>query len=131
MAIGVWASFRANRTANGTAAQRGLTAYHFISRRSMAVLALLGLFLALGGYNPVYSVLVKLAPGFNLFRVPARWLVVYALGAAMLAGIGFANVSRWVRSRARFGLAALVIVERPAGHKQFGYDKDCQPESGS
>jgi hypothetical protein len=51
-------------------------------------LALLGVFLAFGAYNPVYYVLYKLVPGFALFRVPARWLVLYSFGAAILAGIG-------------------------------------------
>lgn len=61
------------------------------SRRAVlagAGLALAGLFLAFGGYNPFYYVLYRLVPGFNLFRAPARWLVLYALGAALLAGAG-------------------------------------------
>jgi hypothetical protein len=56
--------------------------------------------LALGGYNPIYSLLVKFVPGFNLFRVPARWLVLYAFGAAMLAGIGF----DWLCSRLKLDI---------------------------
>ncbi len=51
-------------------------------------LALVGLFLAFGVYNPVYYLLYKIVPGFDLFRVPARWLLLYSLGAAILAGIG-------------------------------------------
>lgn len=51
------------------------------------VIALVGLFFALGLYNPVYWSLAGL-PGFNLFRVPARWLALFALAAAMLAGMG-------------------------------------------
>lgn len=124
-AIGVWASFRANRTAS----RPGQTTDDVVSRRGMAVLAFLGLFLALGGYNPVYSVLVKLAPGFNLFRVPARWLVLYALGAAMLAGAGLAQVSRWIRSQARFGLAALVIVELFVASRPLDYHHPTAPDA--
>ena len=48
------------------------------------VLAGLGVFLALGGWNPVYWLLGRL-PGFNLFRVPARWLALWALGGSVLA----------------------------------------------
>ncbi len=51
------------------------------------ILALAGVVLALGLYTPVYWVLAEL-PGFNLFRVPARWLAFVALGGAMLAGLG-------------------------------------------
>ena len=52
------------------------------------VWSLSGLFLALGVFNPLYWLLARL-PGFNLFRVPARWLSLYALGAALLAGVGW------------------------------------------
>jgi hypothetical protein len=55
--------------------------------RPVVLLAALGLFLALGQFNPLYHVLARL-PGFNLFRVPARWLALYGLAVAMLAGQG-------------------------------------------
>ena len=63
-------------------------------------LVLLGLLLALGIFNPLNWLLARL-PGFDLFRVPARWLVVYALGVALLAGLGWQMVlDRWlVRQR--------------------------------
>ncbi len=47
-----------------------------------------GYWLALGAYNPFYWILARL-PGFNLFRAPARWMVLYALGVSLLAGIGW------------------------------------------
>lgn len=46
-----------------------------------------GFALALGEFNPLNWTLATL-PGFNLFRVPARWLVFVALGGAVLAGMG-------------------------------------------
>lgn len=59
-------------------------------------LVLLGLLLALGIFNPLNWLLVRL-PGFNLFRVPARWLAVYALGVSLLAGLGWQMVlDRWL-----------------------------------
>ncbi|MBN1889751.1 MAG: YfhO family protein [Thermoflexales bacterium] len=66
------------------------------SRRllALAVLAGLGLFFALGAYNPVYLLLVRFAPGFGLFRVPARWLACYAFGMASLAGAGLDWLAR-------------------------------------
>ncbi|GAB4478613.1 MAG: hypothetical protein Kow00124_23240 [Anaerolineae bacterium] len=54
----------------------------------LVILAGLGLFFALGAYDPVYWGLVRFVPGFDLFRVPARWLVLWAFGAALLAGAG-------------------------------------------
>ncbi len=56
-------------------------------RATWLIVALVGLALAFGLYNPLYWLLATL-PGFNLFRVPARWLALFALGTAMLAGLG-------------------------------------------
>lgn len=52
-----------------------------------------GLFLGIGGFNPVYYALYLIIPGFNLFRVPARWMLFYAFGIAVLAGIGMNQIS--------------------------------------
>ncbi|HLB50517.1 MAG TPA: YfhO family protein [Anaerolineales bacterium] len=57
------------------------------------LLSALGLFFAIGGYNPVYLLLAKFVPGFNFFRVPARWLVLWALGSALLAGHGLQRIT--------------------------------------
>ena len=51
-------------------------------------LMLFALFLALGRFNPLYPDLLKLVPGLNLFRVPARWLYLYTFAASLGAGIG-------------------------------------------
>lgn len=66
---------------------------------TFSVLGGIGLFFAFGLYNPVYWALAGL-PGFNLFRVPARWLALFALAAALLAGQGMdalraARPGRW------------------------------------
>ncbi len=58
-----------------------------VGRLTLVALAGIGLFFAFGLYNPVYWALAGL-PGFNLFRVPARWLALFALGTAALAGWG-------------------------------------------
>ncbi len=50
------------------------------------------LFLALGAYNPINWLFAQL-PGFNLFRVPARWLVVYTFSMALLSGVGWQILS--------------------------------------
>ncbi len=47
-----------------------------------------GLLLALGGYTPFYRLVIQHLPGFALFRIPARWLMVVNLSLAMLAGFG-------------------------------------------
>jgi hypothetical protein len=53
-----------------------------------------GLLLAFGGYNPLFWLLWRVVPGFDLFRAPARWLLLYALGMAVLAGMGTENGGR-------------------------------------
>lgn len=57
------------------------------------VLSALGLSLALGVYNPLYFVLYRLVPGFDLFRAPARWLYLYVLGMSILAGLGIEQLA--------------------------------------
>jgi hypothetical protein len=61
-------------------------------RRSAAwcgiAMVVVGLVLALGNMNPLAPALYTLIPGLNLFRVPARWLLVYSFGAASLAALG-------------------------------------------
>lgn len=59
--------------------------------RAALLLVIVGLLLALGLFNPLNWLLARL-PAFNLFRVPARWLVLYALGVALLAGYGWQQV---------------------------------------
>ncbi len=54
----------------------------------LLVLAATGVVLALGAYNPLYYLLWRFVPGFDLFRGPARWMALFALAAAVLAGIG-------------------------------------------
>ena len=69
---------------------------HSISRRqkwTWLLLAGVGLALALGRYNPLYLLLAEL-PGFNFFRVPARFLALFSLAMALLAGIGIEALYR-------------------------------------
>ena len=55
---------------------------------ALGLVAALGLLFSLGAANPFYILLVKVIPGFALFRAPARWLVLYAFAAAVLSGVG-------------------------------------------
>ncbi|MEL6149652.1 MAG: YfhO family protein, partial [Chloroflexota bacterium] len=60
----------------------------FPQRRVWLTILLVALFLAVGRANPVNFWIVEFVPGFDLFRVPARWLALYGLSAAVLAGMG-------------------------------------------
>jgi hypothetical protein len=83
------------------------------------ILVVIGLLLALGVFNPMNWLLARL-PGFNLFRVPARWLVLYSFGISLLAGLGWQiALDRWlvftrswnhVPQRAR---ARLWVIDKP------------------
>lgn len=60
-------------------------------RRSVApalALTAAGFVLALGIATPLFGLLYQLAPGFNLFRAQARWLILLAAGVSMLVGLG-------------------------------------------
>jgi len=54
-----------------------------------SLLAIISVFLALGKYFPPYWLLYKAAPGFDLFRVPARFIFLVTFAASILAGFGF------------------------------------------
>ena len=76
------------------------------------LLAAAGMALALGRYNPLYLLLGEL-PGFNLFRVPARFLALLSLALALLAGIGIESLGRGGAlgpSRKRQALAVAGII---------------------
>ncbi|MCO6450072.1 MAG: YfhO family protein [Caldilineales bacterium] len=90
-----------------------------------ALLVVLGILLSLGGYNPLNYVLFRIIPGWDLFRVPARWLEMTMLGIAILAGLGVENLLQgWGISRPRnrllFGimLAGVVVALILAGLSQ-------------
>jgi hypothetical protein len=77
----------------GLAALGAWRGWRQASTRFFILLAGLGLFLALGRLNPVYYVLYKVVPGFAMFRVPARWMLFYAFGMSLLAGMGMEQIS--------------------------------------
>lgn len=78
-------------------------------RRLWLALAIIGFALALGRYNPVYLLLAEL-PGFNLFRVPARFLALFSLALALLAGMGTQALSQPLRRPRPLVLIALAIA---------------------
>ena len=55
----------------------------------LLALAIISLLLALGGYFPLYQVLYNIVPGFNVFRGPARFRLLFIFSTAILAGYGF------------------------------------------
>ncbi len=58
--------------------------------------------LSLGAYLPGYAIV----PPFRLFRFPANWLLVTAIGCAWLAGAG---ICRFTNPRRKWAVAALML----------------------
>ncbi|MEZ4683892.1 MAG: YfhO family protein [Caldilineaceae bacterium] len=86
--------------------------------------SILGLFLALGRWNPAYYLLYKLAPGFDLFRVPARWMMLYTLGMALLAGLGIAwlaEKSKEAQRAGRFTRSLISRTQRAPGENEIRF----------
>lgn len=81
------------------------------SRTFGLLFAGLGLLLALGRWNPLYFLLYVSVPGFDLFRTPARWMMLYTLGMAVLAGVGGEWVwRRRVERRTKNGHSFISVV---------------------
>jgi hypothetical protein len=66
-----------------------------------ALIAVLGLFLALGENNGFYAWVFASVPGFDTFRVPARWLLLWQFGIALLAALGADWIGRGARVELR------------------------------
>ena len=76
--------------------------------RPWLILIVVALVLALGRYTPVYHLLGRL-PGFELFRVPARWLAPAALGMALLAGLGWQRIAQFVAGERTAGARRAIV----------------------
>jgi hypothetical protein len=110
-----------------------------VAARVFTLLAIAGLFLALGRANPFYYVLYHLAPGFDAFRAPARWMAFYAWGVAVLIGLGL----EWVVVRVQSVkgeqqtflawlpplLAAILVVELWLAGQSLRHNHPTAPEA--
>ncbi len=104
--------------------------FHFSRFPLPLLLSLSGLFLALGLYNPLYLLLARFMPGFAHFRAPARWLALWAFGAAALAGMGLDRVvrsSQDVSWRKMYIAMALLFLWGALGGRRVAQDVSCVP----
>ena len=60
----------------------------------LALIALFGLSISLGGNLPVYAILFRYIPFFSLFRIPAKFMFFTGFCAAMLAAFGCQELLR-------------------------------------
>src|SRR5216683_2910672 len=76
------------------------------------LIAFIGLYLALGENNGWYAWVFSAVPGFDTFRVPARWLLLWQFGVALLATLGADWIGRGARvdlRRPRLWVGLLVL----------------------
>jgi len=82
----------------------------------LAVLCVLALLLAFGRYTPFYTIAYYVIPGLRRFRYPEKYLALFSLGIAGLAGLGTQQFlendppgRRW-RSAMRILLGGLILL---------------------
>jgi hypothetical protein len=78
--------------------------------------ALFSLIFAFGRYTPLYAFCFEHLPGWQMFRVPSRMLILWILSLTVLAGVGFDNFLEHPQAQRRslkYGgmiLAGLMII---------------------
>jgi uncharacterized membrane protein YfhO len=85
---------------------RGLTIF-------LAVMAAVASLIALGSYTPIFPLLYKYVPTFDLFQAPARWMIWLVFAFSILAGIGakaWHHPGKWGRFTLNLSLALGVTV---------------------
>ncbi len=105
----------------------GLALWPGRQRWVMATLVVGGLSLALANQNPLYELFPRV-PGFNMFRAPGRWVMVFTLGLAVLAAMGTellagprrrqaGRLAMWLAGGGLLGMAAVstavCLMEEP------------------
>jgi hypothetical protein len=99
------------------------------------LLVALGFFLAMGRWNPFYYLLYWTVPGFDLFRVPARWMMLYTLGMAILAGLGVEALLQGWLQRWRWAaigcmaLATLVALDLMLAARALPHTQTTAPQA--
>ncbi len=70
-------------------------------QRVLVCLALAGIFLALGRFNPVYHWLYEHVPGFRLGRFPSKYFLLVTLVLCILAALGLESLFERTDSRSK------------------------------
>lgn len=96
---------------------------HKLAARFAWLATLLGLFCAFGRFNPAMALLYQL-PGTGVFRFPVKFLLLAAIGLALLGGLGCERLlatGAWRRLRpwlwlalAAYAAAILLVILAPA-----------------
>ena len=80
-------------------------------RWPLAIIAGLALVAAMGRFTPLYRLLFEFVPGFDRFRIPARFVGIFTLSASILAGFGMdALFDRTAASNRRAPVRILLAI---------------------
>ncbi|MFC1875127.1 YfhO family protein [Chloroflexota bacterium] len=75
------------------------------------LLAVISIFLAFGEYFSPYWLLYKFVPGFDMFRAPARFILLFSFASAILAGFGFSFLrNKLNREQVKYILKILTVL---------------------
>lgn len=91
-----------------------------------------GALLAMGRYTPLYQYVIQFLPGFALFRIPARWLMVVNLALAILAGFGLQTIlQRGVSKRQLLTICAVTLLIAAALALSWFFREPIQNRAGN
>jgi hypothetical protein len=79
-------------------------------RKLYLALMLFSLFLSLGKYNPLYTLVFKYVPFLNGIRYPVKFLYIFILILSTTAGLGFQRLSEYSKNNEKKRLKHLLIL---------------------
>ena len=79
-------------------------------RRLFIILIFFSLFLSLGKYNPLYTLVFKYVPFFNGIRYPAKFLYIFILVLSITAGLGFQRLFELSKESGRKRFKNIFII---------------------
>jgi len=60
--------------------------------------------------NPLFYLLFKLLPGYKVLRTPTRWIYIFGLGLALVAGLGFKAATAGIKSKTVFTMITILVA---------------------
>jgi hypothetical protein len=98
---------RRRRIAESTSISVPISAQRAYLIPFFALVTVVSLVFAFGKFTPIYVLLYRYAPTFNLFQAPARWLLLAVFSLAILAAFGASIWRPWPQTRRR---ARLLLI---------------------
>ncbi|MFQ5489929.1 MAG: YfhO family protein [Phycisphaerae bacterium] len=123
--FGSWSYWEALAYPGLVALSLALGAVALIPKRQAlapAIIALLGLLLALGSTTPCFDIIVRLVPGAGLFRAAGRYTLLFTVYGSLLAGLALDGLLRTHQPARRIWMlpAGLTVLATAGGIWIFG-----------